>query len=55
MTSHAITQQTLITNVFEASSLAVERLAHLVPALDRDRLAYAVATALLEEAWVSGG
>ncbi len=38
-------QQHLITAVFEA--------AHLIPGLDCDRTEYAVASVLLEEAWVA--
>ena len=48
------TNQQIITAAFEASQAAVERLTHLVPDLDRDRTEYALASVLLEEAWVSG-
>ena len=46
-------QQTLITAVFEAAQRASNELTHLVPDLDRDRTEYALASVLLEEAWVS--
>ena len=46
-------QQTLITAVFEAAQRATNELTHLVPDLDRDRTEYALASVLLEEAWVS--
>ncbi|MCT1997056.1 hypothetical protein M3C58_02355 [Brachybacterium muris] len=46
-------QQTLITTVFEAARRATESITHLVPDLDGDRTEYAVASVLLEEAWVS--
>ena len=49
----ATNQQTLITAVFEAAERAMQDLTHLVPDLDRDRTEYAVASVLLEEAWVS--
>lgn len=48
-----LSQRSLITAVFEASRLAVETLSHLVPDLDGNRAEYAVASVLLEEAWVS--
>ena len=38
MTSAALSQQSLIAAVFEASNAAVDRLTHLLPGLDRDRL-----------------
>lgn len=47
-------QQTLITTIFEAAQRATSDLTHLVPDLDRDRTEYALASVLLEEAWVSG-
>lgn len=51
----ATNQQTLISTVFEAAEGATQNLTHLVPDLDRDhRCEYAVASVLLEEAWVSG-
>lgn len=50
----ATNQQTLISAVFEAAERATDSLTHLVPDLDRDRCEYAVASVLLEEAWVSG-
>lgn len=53
MTSAALSQQSLIAAVFEASNAAVDRLTHLLPGLDRDRAEYAVASVLLEEAWLS--
>ncbi|MBK8462586.1 MAG: hypothetical protein IPL36_06035 [Nigerium sp.] len=49
----AISQQTLITAVFEAAERATQDLTHLVPDLDRDRCEYAVASTLLVEAWVA--
>lgn len=51
----ATNQQSLISTVFESAAKATENLAHLVPDVDRDRCEYAVASALLEEAWVSSG
>lgn len=48
------TRQALICAVFDASVLAVGGLASLVPGVDRDRTEYAVASVLLEEAWISG-
>lgn len=53
MTSAALSQRSLIAAVFEASNTALDRLIQLVPEVDRDRAEYAVATLLLEEAWVS--
>ncbi len=50
----ATNQQTLISTVFEAAEGATQNLTLLVPDLDRDRCDYAVASVLLEEAWVSG-
>lgn len=55
MNSAALSQQTLITAVFEASQVAVNGLTCLIPDLDRDRTEYALASVLLEEAWVAGG
>ena len=49
-----ISQQSLTTAVFEAAEHATKHLARFIPDLDRDRAEYAVATVLLEEAWVSG-
>lgn len=49
----ATNQQTLISTVFGAVERATDRLTHLVPHLDRDRSEYAVASTLLEEAWVA--
>ena len=46
-------QQTLISTVFEAAERATDRLTHLVPDLYRERSEYAVASTLLEEAWVA--
>ncbi|WP_231885610.1 hypothetical protein [Kocuria sp. ICS0012] len=48
-----ISQKSLITAVFEAAEHARKHLARFIPDLDRDRTEYAVATVLLEEAWVS--
>lgn len=53
MNSATLNQQSLITTVFVASRAAVNGLTHLVPDLDRDRTEYALASVLLEEAWVS--
>ncbi|GAB4076370.1 hypothetical protein [Nostocoides australiense] len=49
----ATNQQELITAVCEAAERATDSLAHLVPDLDPDRCEYAVASVLLEEAWVA--
>lgn len=49
----ATNQQTLISTVFDAAKRATESLTHLVPDLDRDRAEYAVASVLLDEAWVA--
>lgn len=49
----ATNQQTLISTVFEAAERATESLTHLVPDLDRDRAEHAVASVLLDEAWVA--
>lgn len=49
----ATNQQELITAVFEAAERATQDLTHLVPDLDRDRAEYAVASTLLEEAWIA--
>ena len=49
----ATKQQTLITAVFEAAERATDSLTHLAPDIDRDRTQYAVASVLLDEAWVS--
>lgn len=46
-------RQALICAVFDASVLAVDGVACLVPEVDRDRSEYAVASVLLEEAWLS--
>lgn len=46
-------QQALIERAVEVGRVAAESLAQIVPALDRDRTEYAVAGALLEEAWIS--
>ena len=46
-------QQSLINSVFEAAERTTNDLTHLVPDLDRDRTEYAVASTLLEEAWVA--
>lgn len=53
MTSDALSQQSLISAVFEASNAALDTITQLVPDLDRDRVEYALASVLLEEAWVS--
>ena len=49
----ATNQQTLISAVFDAAERATQDLTHLVPDLGRDRAEYAVASVLLEEAWVA--
>ena len=49
----ATNQQSLISAVFEAAERATDGLTHLVPDLDRDRSEYAVASTLMEEAWVA--
>ena len=46
-------QQTLISTVFDAAERAIQDLTHLVPDLDRDHCEYALASVLLEEAWVA--
>ncbi|MBW3084189.1 hypothetical protein KEM60_00375 [Austwickia sp. TVS 96-490-7B] len=46
-------QQPLISAVFEVAERATTSLTHLVPDLDRDRTEYALASLLLEEAWVA--
>ncbi len=48
-----ISQQPLITAVFEAAERATKDLTHLISDLDRDRTEYALASVLLEETWVS--
>ena len=54
MNSATLSQQYLIAAVFEASNAALDLFTQLVPELDRDRAEYALATLLLEEAWVAG-
>lgn len=54
MNSAALSQQSLITAVFEASNAALDSFTQLVPEIDRDQVEYALATLLLEEAWVAG-
>ena len=49
----ATNQQTLISAVFDAAERATNDLTHLVPDLDRDHCEYALASVLLEEAWVT--
>ncbi|SDY60239.1 hypothetical protein [Tessaracoccus flavus] len=49
----ATNRQTLISAIFEAAERATNDLTHLVPDLDRDRTEYALASVLLEEAWIS--
>ena len=53
MNPAALSQQSLISAVFEASNAALDRLTHLVPDIDRDRSEYAVVSVLLEEAWIA--
>lgn len=47
------TPQMVLSVIFDASALAVGSLAAHVPDLDRDRAEYALASVLLEEAWVA--
>ncbi len=47
-------QQALISAVFEAAERATKDLNHHIPHLDKDHTEYALASVLLEEAWVSG-
>ena len=49
----ATNQQSLINSVFEAAERTTNDFTHLVPDLERDRAEYAVASVLLEEAWVA--
>lgn len=49
----ATNQQSLINSVFEAAERTTNDLTHLIPDLDRDRTEYAVASTLLEEAWIA--
>lgn len=49
----ATNQQFLISAVFEAAERATNGITHVVPDLDRGRAEYAVASVLLEEAWVA--
>ena len=49
----ATNQQTLISAVFDAAERAIQDPTHLVPDLDRDHCEYALASVLLEEAWVT--
>lgn len=49
----ATNQQSLISAVFKAAERATNDLTRLVPDLDRDRAEYALASVLLEEAWVA--
>ncbi|MCA0323614.1 MAG: hypothetical protein LCH60_13830 [Actinobacteria bacterium] len=53
MNSAALSQQSLITAVFEASNAALDSFTQLMPDIDRDRCEYGLATLLLEEAWVA--
>ena len=48
-----IARRALITAVFEASNAALDSFTQLVPEIDRDQVEYALATLLLEEAWVA--
>lgn len=45
-------QQVLITRAFAVAEVAEVAAKRLIPALDRDRAEYLVASALLEEEWV---
>lgn len=45
-------QQALIERALEVGRVAAERLGQIVPALDRDRVEYTVASVIVEEAWV---
>lgn len=44
--------QAVITKAFAVAEVAAEHLVRVSPILDRDRVEYVVASALLEEAWV---
>lgn len=46
-------QQSVISAAFEASNAALDSFTHHLPDLDRDRMEYALASVLLEEAWVT--
>ena len=54
MNSAALSQQSLISAAFDASNAALDSFTQHLPDLDRDRMEYALATLLLEEAWVAG-
>lgn len=47
-------QRPIIQTAFTAGVSAAESLAEVVPNVDRDRVEFAVADVLLEEAWVVG-
>lgn len=47
-------QQAVITSAFAVAEVAVEHLVRVSPTLDRDQAEYAVASAVLEEAWGGG-
>lgn len=49
----ALHEQPLLTTVFDFAQIAAAGLAKHAPDVDRDRVEFAVATVLLEEAWVS--
>ncbi|SEA50581.1 hypothetical protein SAMN02910418_01748 [Bowdeniella nasicola] len=49
----ATNQQSLISPVFEVAERATNDLTPLVSDLNRDRTEYALASVLLEEAWIS--
>jgi hypothetical protein len=53
MNPAVLSQQPLITAVFEASNAALDSFTQHLPDLDRDRMEYALASVLLEEAWVA--
>ena len=54
MNSAALSQQSLISAAFDASNAALDSFTQHLPDLDRDRMEYALASVLVEEAWVSG-
>ena len=47
-------QQAVITRAFAVAEVAAEHLVRVSPTLDRDQAEYAVASAVLEEAWGGG-
>lgn len=49
----ATNQQSLISAVFEAAERTTQDITQRIPDLDRDRCEYALASVLLEEAWIA--